>query len=66
MKIRKEASYVLENEDGMTALAPTPGQSVRLEFEDGKYHNMKPLAVVRRGASYVEMINPRWRGWRPA
>lgn len=49
MKIRKEISYILENEDAMTALAPSPGQSLRLELEDGKYHGGEVTEVSEKG-----------------
>ena len=46
MKIRKETVNVLENEDGIKALAPTLGESVHLVLRDGAYHAGKVSKIT--------------------
>jgi len=49
MKIRKVITYILENEDGMTALAPATGDHVRLEFQGGTYHTGEVSEITEDG-----------------
>ena len=48
MKIRKETTFILENEHGVQALAPVPGQNVELAFPDGTYHAGEVSEITER------------------
>ena len=49
MRIRKATTYILENEDGIKALAPVPGQKVELAFPDGAYHAGEVSEITEDG-----------------
>ncbi len=60
MKIRKETTYILENEDGIKALAPAPGQQVELMFQNGQYQSgeiseitEKVITISRNDGDYT-------------
>jgi len=54
MKIKKETVYILENEDGMKALAPLSGESIELELRDGTYHTGQVMEIVDNGITIVK------------
>jgi hypothetical protein len=49
MRIQKETAYIMENEDGIRALAPQPGERVEIMLRDGTYHTGEVLKVTDEG-----------------
>jgi len=54
MKIKKETAYILENEDGMKALAPIPGESIEIELRDGTYHTGQVQEIADNAITIVK------------
>ena len=49
MRITKETAYIMENEDGERALAPTPGEWIEVELRDGTYRTGRVSEVSEHG-----------------